>query len=1238
MTSPLKVFLSYAHEDEADGGWKSMAVTMLSSLARDGIVEIFEDGMLDVTADWDDSIRENLQSADLAIFLVSPGFNASPYISTIEVALACDRRDRGEMFIMPIIVRDCDWQYKRWAKIDALPKMAGSVKPLEEWERPHQALGEVSKRIRELQRSWSDRPAAPASHPDLGPPYRGLLMFEREHVDDFFGRERLADQLWERIREHPVVLLSGPSGSGKSSLIRAGIEPRIWSEGDWAISRFTPRNQPMVEWAKSLIGILEPTTPRLDIPERARVIAERLIATPERLVEHIRNFHETTGKRLFFFIDQLEDSFSLARHECPEQHRALIRALLLMARSHADVPFRTVLAFRSDFLTALIEDDPEFVDAIQGCEIRARRMTPDELTRAILAPAARRGVEIDVAVAARIIADIEANPDALPLVGVALDALWRQRRRDQISYEELEAIGGVAGALAKQADQALADSGVDELAARRLFLSLAHIGPASGVAHHATRRPRRRSELGEELWQVAQSLGASRLITIDSGLPGDPVVDISHESLFRRWPRLSEWIEIHANDMLLIQKIEARRLEWLENDRHDDFIWPASNVEAAIELMTRDMLTAEQRQFIDASIAIQSARAADMACMAHWLSLELSWFGGCPEPHELATLRTLTAARTSHRAAMLRAAVCNTDRSRKFQREPGVMLRVLGGLHREGAIQLLDILDNLVTTTSDIRCLAKSRLVLAGWSAPFDTRMIAPAMVMLTDLIQQSDTPANLTASATALDALSGHVPAEEISAPAARVIEGTVTHYLDGNGANLVGELGPATARLATRVDQADADRLARRLLDGFGRSPPLAASQTMVPVLRALCRRLSSGQADSFASRLISAVGRSPSPTRLHAIVEIADSLVDAMSETACNHVLNRLVAMIDREQEPAQRLAIVQMLASLARRAPFSGHKDEAARLIAELEEGLGSMRDPDEIRTLALTTAILCGELQVQARHEFLHAIVDKALAAAGRVDFLPTQQSAADTIHAVATLIDRDFAADVAERSEAFIRSATSPVALQAWSVTLGALLRRCHEKDMRHRTRNIRELIHQYDEDIDALAAACYVIDAIAGADRSQETVELLDFVTERLLRAAFEAGDTGTLAVASEALCRISPHLGKPVFLHAALLILRHPLSGDESVTSYLVEAIAGTLHLTLEPGSSYYARYWQAMGALEGEDGLDHALLFGLPTAQSVEAAISGFRRQKSRHARESAGSSETAVRNELPMSPHR
>ncbi|MEZ5823792.1 MAG: toll/interleukin-1 receptor domain-containing protein [Geminicoccaceae bacterium] len=1226
MSRPLKVFLSYAHDDEADGGWKSLASTMLRSLAQDGIIELFDDGMLDVTTDWDDGIREKLQSADLAIFLVSPSFNASPYISTIEVALACDRRDRGEMLIMPIIVRDCDWQYKRWAKVDAQPKTAGSVKPLEDWERPHQALGEISRKIRELHRTWATRPATPQPHADLGPPYRGLAMFERQHVDDFFGRERLVDQVWERLRVHPVVLLTGPSGSGKSSLIRAGIEPRVYSEGDWSISRFTPGNRPMVEWAKSLVSIIEPMTPRLDIPERARVIAERLIADPERLIEHVHSHQEATGKKLFFFIDQLEESFSLAKIEAPEQHQALVRTLAMMAESPKDVPFRAILGFRSDFLTALIEDDPEFVDAIQGCEIKARRMTPEELTRAIIAPAARRGVEIDVAVAAKIIADIEANPDALPLVGVALHELWRKRKGDRIHYEELDAIGGVAGALAKQADQALADSGVDEQDARRLLLALAHIDSANGVASHATRRPRRRSELGEELWQVAEKLGASRLITIDSGLPGDPVIDITHESLFRRWPRLRDWVDIHTSDIVFLQKIEARRIDWLEHECHDDFVWPASNIEPALDLMTRDMLTTEQRRFIESSTTVHSARAADVACTSHWLSLELNWFGGRPDIHELATLRTLTAAPAAHRAAMLRAALSNTDRSRKFQREPAVLLRVLGGLHSEGVLELLDILDAQVTVTNDVRCLAKSRMVMARWSAPIDGRMIEPAMTMVQTLIQQSDTAANLAASATALDGLAGHGPAEEIAKLATRVIEGRIGHYLDGNGSHLIGSLGPATAKLARLIDTVDADRLARRAIDGFGRTPALPASDLVVPVIRALCRRLSPALAESFASRLISAVSRSASPTRLNSIVEIADGLVDAMSEEAAEHALARLKPLLDRSQDMAQQLAIARLLVSFSRQTAFPDLDAQAAAVLATALTSLRLTRDPEELCILARTVTIFEKDLEQAASREFAHAIVQRSMAVAGRIDFLPSQRAAAEAIRVVANMIEPELAAETADQINTFLHASVSPLGINAWSRTLGSLLERAGSADMAPQIAMIRRNLGE-GGNVDALAALCHTIDAIAKNHCSPELVDLLDHVSERLLRTALEAGDTTTLATATRGLCRIARHLDRQVFLHAALLILRHPLSGDEGVTALLVNTIANALPLSFEPDSSHYQRFWQVMGALEKQPGLESTLRSGLPTAQSVEAAIAVFRRQRGRQSAKKTEESQPA-----------
>ncbi|MEZ5837390.1 MAG: toll/interleukin-1 receptor domain-containing protein [Geminicoccaceae bacterium] len=1189
MDRPLKVFLSYAHADETDGQWKTQVATMLRSLVQDGIVELFEDGMFEVSADWDETIRDRLTGADLAIFLVSPSFNASPYISHTEVALACDKRDRGELRILPIIVKACDWQYKRWARVDALPKTGGSVLPLEEWERPHQALGDISRKIRDLHRSWSVQSSRPQTEIPLGAPYRGLSSFDRQHADDFFGREQLVDQLWQRLSDHPLVLLTGPSGSGKSSLIHAGIEPRLTDDGNWCIARFSPRAQPMHELAKALVTLFEPMTPRLDIPERAQTVCERLIVAPSRLSEHALGHFDATGKKLFLIVDQMEESFNLARQEAPEQHRALIRALNHMARTTVDAPYRVLVAFRSDFLTALIEDDPEFVDAIQSAELKVRRMTPTELTQAITGPAARRGVEIDIAVTAQIIAEIEANPDALPLVEVALEELWQHRRHDRIGSGDLEAIGGVAGALAAQADRAMQQCGIDERDGRELFLRLVHLRSESAGVRHATRHPRHRSELGESLWQTAERLRASRLIAIDGTNPQDPSVDITHESLFRRWPRLRSWIEDHQDDLILIQAIEARRRDWIEHDRHDDYAWPASDTERALELHGRGMLNRDQSLFIEASTRQHSAHAADVASTSYWLSLELNWRGRQPDPHELVTLRAIAGAPAIQRAAMLRAALTNVDRSRKFQHEPAILLRVLGGLDIDGARDLLDRLDECATSLSEVRCLAKSRLVLASWSAPFDGRMVQPALHQLRSIVGQSNAPQNLAACAVAIEGLANHIPNPELDDLAVRVVEHSVS-LLNGAGSKpLANSLGAVIGRLARFIDTPTADRVARRVFDDFSRSLPSPPMPNSVQAIVRLASRMSPGAIDGIADALIAAIPREDAPARLRSRVQILRGLAPCMSPVAAGEGLAQLERHARRPQEIASRRATAAALDLLAGLVTGADVRETARMMLQQVAPALSVTREPVELLSLARTVRSLSGHAVDDSPREFAGTIALRAIDLAERIELAPLQSACANAVMAVAFLIDAEAGRAIAGRAARVCERITSASSILTWCRVIGQFLAQaeCNEAEIREWTEMIGDVVERSD-DAAKLAALTFVVDGLSAGTSRHGIEPLPRLLLGKLVIRGILAADTETLRSAAGGVIALKGHLPRQIFLQICIILLRQPLCGDEATTVMFLDAIEDCLGIENDDNETYYHRFWKTMTRLGQEPGL--------------------------------------------------
>ncbi|MGW2181863.1 nSTAND1 domain-containing NTPase [Streptomyces sp. NPDC001732] len=348
--------------------------------------------------------------------------------------------------------------------------------------------------------------ALAAQDTDRGtPPYKGLARFDHTDHALYFGRERLADDLWALAREQRAVALLGPSGSGKSSLLRAGLVPRLRR----------PENGP------------------------ARPAAVRIITPGERPLATHRSLLSSAGARtadVFLIVDQFEELFTLC-HD-PVEQREFVDALLT-ARSPAG-RLRVVLGIRADFYARCLEH-PGLAAVIRDASLPVTRMSSAELRDAVVGPARAHGLVVERALTARLTADVADNGFALPLLSHALLETWNRRRGRTLTLDSYEQAGGMRGAIAQSAEAVYArlDTAQADIA-RRIMLRMIAPG-ADGVPD--TRRAVTRAELaslgrGQEADKVLESLARARLITLDGTTAG-----LAHEALIDAWPRLSGWIE-----------------------------------------------------------------------------------------------------------------------------------------------------------------------------------------------------------------------------------------------------------------------------------------------------------------------------------------------------------------------------------------------------------------------------------------------------------------------------------------------------------------------------------------------------------------------------------------------------------------------------------------------------------------------------------------------------------------------
>ncbi len=369
-------------------------------------------------------------------------------------------------------------------------------------------------------------------------PYKGLARFEPDDRDTYFGRDELVAELADSIARHRIVALVGGSGSGKSSLLRAGLVPALRDEQD-------PRRRP------ATVRVITP----LDRPDTALLAP---VATEE-------------GDTIVL-IDQFEELFTLC-HDTAARTRFV--DAFLAARA-PESRLRVIIAVRADFYGRCVEYGP-LANALRSTTILVGPMIPAQLREAVVGPAQHARLIVERALTARIVADVEGQPGGLPLMAHALLEVWRRRRGKTLTEQAYDAIGGVHGAIAHTAEAVYARF-TDEQAvvARQLLLRM--VSPGDGTQD--TRRPVERSEISPTLVQsaVLEELVRARLLTVDG-----TAVDLAHEALLTAWPRLRGWIEADRERLRLHRALTGAARVWEALGRDPEALYRGVRLSAARE-------------------------------------------------------------------------------------------------------------------------------------------------------------------------------------------------------------------------------------------------------------------------------------------------------------------------------------------------------------------------------------------------------------------------------------------------------------------------------------------------------------------------------------------------------------------------------------------------------------------------------------------------------------------------------
>ncbi|MFC8519530.1 hypothetical protein [Streptomyces sp. NPDC057257] len=385
---------------------------------------------------------------------------------------------------------------------------------------------EWTRRLREAVAEASDARAAQDAD-DTDSPYPGLARFGTGDGEHFHGRDDLTAELLRLTARRRFTAVVGASGSGKSSLLRAGLIPAMRANPDSPHTTLRP----------AAIRLLTPG------PHPARTHAA--LFTP----------HDAPGETLLV-VDQFEEVFTLCTD--PAERTLFLRQLINSVEPASRL--RVLIAVRADFYGRCAELGP-LAEALRDATLLVGPMSAQGLREAVVRPAAARRHVVERALTARVVADVADEPGGLPLMAHALREVWRRRTAKTLTLAAYEAVGGVRGAVAHTAEAVYGECTPAEAAAVRSLL-LRLVKPGDGTED--TRRPAARAELDADgtTARVLERLVRARLLTVD-----DDTVDLAHEALIAAWPRLRTWIDESRERLRVHRRLTEAASAWVELGR-----------------------------------------------------------------------------------------------------------------------------------------------------------------------------------------------------------------------------------------------------------------------------------------------------------------------------------------------------------------------------------------------------------------------------------------------------------------------------------------------------------------------------------------------------------------------------------------------------------------------------------------------------------------------------------------------
>lgn len=437
-------------------------------------------------------------------------------------------------------------------------------------------------------------------------PYKGLRAFEEVDAADFFGRETLIVKLVSRLETEPFLAVVGPSGSGKSSVVRAGVIPTLRNRAaplfrNSFFLTMTPGADPIRELEVSLLQIATDS-------ENIHFDRECL----DSLKNIGQKIFEQTQSETVIFIDQFEEVFTSVSSEV---ERNYFLSNIVNAVQDSQSHLHILITLRADFYDRPLLY-PSFGELIRAHTEVALPLSPKELEYAIIGPAQRTNITLESVLLATIIADVIRQPGALPLLQYTLTELFENRHTSILTLDTYGRLGGLTGTLTRRADELYLTLNAEEKTlAQMIFLQLISIIEGSEPVRRRIAQADLLTEQSPErknaIQKVLDIFYKQRFLTFDRDpVTRAPTVEIAHEALIREWDRLQQWIETSRDEMRIQRQLASNTQDWLKANRDTGFLARGARLDQ-FKSLTKSVhqmvnLSTDEHTYLSASIALSN--------------------------------------------------------------------------------------------------------------------------------------------------------------------------------------------------------------------------------------------------------------------------------------------------------------------------------------------------------------------------------------------------------------------------------------------------------------------------------------------------------------------------------------------------------------------------------------------------------------------------------------------------------